>query len=430
MYLSERNIFAKIVYTTHSMKQYETFIFDEFHFDPEKGRIELKYSLDDEVTFTEVITLPKGALPKVDEEVLNRALFGLHLIGGISYTHTSLPKKIEIRSGKLSHEQADYWNEVYTKGLGEFFYKNKIDFRGLIKFPSVVLPAINPIEIESTGMSLVPIGGGKDSLVTVELLKKELVNVTLFRLTDHPLIQKMSEIADVSYVAVERELSPLLFALNKDGALNGHVPISAYISWLTLVTAILYGFDAIIMSNEKSADEGNVEYLGMQVNHQWSKSREYEELFQKYVYEFITPSVTYFSLLRSLNELQIAKLVAGFPEYFPVMTSCNTNWKILEEKSDAPKWCGVCPKCAFAFAVLAAFIPKDEMLEMFKKNLFDEDAVQIYYKELLGLENFKPFECVGTPSETKAAFALIQKRGDYAGTKAMNMFEKDVLPTL
>lgn len=411
------------------MKQYTTFVFDSFFFDRKNGRIELNYSLDDEVKFTEVITIPRDGIREFDEEVLKRALFGLHIIGGISYFKTCLPKKIEIKSGKLTKEQAEFWNTVYEKGLGEFFFKNDIDFRGLINFPAEAKEAAEPISLESSGKALVPVGGGKDSVLTIELMKRELLDATLFRMGDHPLIQKTAKIAGLPLLTVERTLSPTLFDLNKEGALNGHVPISAYISWLSLVTAILYGFDNIIMSNEASADEGNTEYLGTEINHQWSKSSEYEILFGKYIAESITPSVGYFSLLRPLNELQIAKLVSAFPQYFDVMTSCNTNWKILGEKSESPLWCGKCPKCAFAFAILAAFIPKDQILKMFGKNLFDEDVLLPYYEELLGLRKMKPFDCVGTPVETKAAFALIHQGREYRDTKAMKIFE-ELLPSV
>lgn len=410
------------------MKQHTTFIFDSYYFDEKTGVLELKYSLDDEVHFTEELTFPKGYTLPAIRNTLDDALFGLHLIGGISYFKTCLPKKMEIRSGSLSKEQAEFWNTVYENGLGEFFFRNKIDFRGRIDFPfdeKMQHSKFNIRNSDTHGKALVPIGGGKDSLVTIELLKKEGVDITLFRLGSHPLITKMADIAGCPLLTVERTLDSQLFELNKQGALNGHIPISAYLSWLTVVTSILYGFDSIIMSNEKSANEGNVEYLGKEINHQWSKSEEFEKMFQTYLHEHVSPSISYFSLLRPLSELQIAKLFAGFPKYFEYATSCNANWTILQSGPEGPRpWCGACPKCAFAFAILGAFISKEQLLSMFGKNLFNEDALITFYRELLGLEGFKPFECVGTVAETRAAFTLMHKTGDYEETEAMKMFEK------
>jgi len=254
------------------MKNYETFIFDSYSFDPEKGRIELNYSLDDEIRFTEVIeTHAPCPLPLTPS--LETALFALHLAGGASYFKTCCPKNIEVRSGELNGEQAKFWNSVYENGLGEFFFQNEIDFRNLINFPATgdnqqsASPNPNP-----NPRILVPIGGGKDSLVTIEKLREEGADITLMRMGSHPIIDKLVGIADLPCIEIKRTLAPELFELNKEGALNGHIPITAYLSCLSVVIAKLNGFDRIAMSNENSANIGNVEYLGKEINHQWCKS--------------------------------------------------------------------------------------------------------------------------------------------------------------
>ena len=399
----------------------------------------------------------------------------------MSYFKTCLPKEIAIRSGTLTEDQANFWNTVYTKGLGEFFFRNQIDFRGLIHFPhdkQTVLstPSPNP-NPNPTPKLLVPIGGGKDSTVTAELLKKAGCDVTLLRIGKHPLIEETAKIAGLPLLSVERRLDPLLFRLNANGALNGHVPITAYLSFLSVVIAELYGFDAVVMSNERSASEGNVEYLGEVINHQWSKSLEFERMLRGYL-EGIGSRVEYFSLLRPLSELAIVRAFATMPQYFAATTSCNANWKIaalhqtsipqplppeeeggrprasqqpqtytsplslgegargrgLPEKEGAMKgdgrWCGQCPKCAFAFALFAAFLPEKTLHDIFGKNLFDEESLLPFFRRLLGLEGFKPFECVGTPEETKAAFLLAEQRGDLNDSKAMQVFLKEVKPTI
>ncbi|MFH1444579.1 MAG: endonuclease domain-containing protein [Candidatus Peregrinibacteria bacterium] len=415
------------------MKQYQTFIFDSHVFDPETGKIELHYSLDDEVYFTETLLLPHPEKPYALSPTPH-ALHALHLIGGISYYKTCCPKQIEIRSGNLTDEQADFWNTVYTKGLGEFFFRNQIDFRDLIHFPySPLSPALSPRErvARSDGRGariLVPIGGGKDSTVTVELLKKAGYDITLLRIGHHPLIKQTAEIAGLPLLTVERHLAPELFDLNAQGALNGHVPVTAYLSLLAAVIAELYGFDAVVMSNERSANEGNVEYLGTKINHQWSKSLECERMLRTSLQESGS-AVEYFSLLRPLSELKITQIFATLPQYFSVTTSCNANWKILGKKQ-ASRWCGTCPKCAFVFTMLAAFLPQKTLLEVFGENLFDKEQLLPTFRQLLGLEGFKPFECVGTPEETIAAFLLAHERGDLDQSKAMKLFVEHVLPTL
>lgn len=267
------------------MKEFSTFIFESYEFDQDSSTVLLHYSLDGEENFTETISLPAMEYQRVSKFRLERALFTLHLIGGMSYYKTCCPKNIEIRSGTLTRKQAEFWNTVYTKGMGEFFYQNQIDPTDLIKFPGEAEYEDLDLERESVhDMILVPIGGGKDSLVTGELLKAAGHDITYFRVGDHPLISNMVSLSGVPSLTIERKLSPRLFELNAEGALNGHVPITAYMSCLTVLTALLYGFKSIAFSNERSASEGNTEHEGMEVNHQWSKSIEFEKLFQDYIH--------------------------------------------------------------------------------------------------------------------------------------------------
>jgi len=405
------------------MKQYSTFTFDSYGFDRKTGTISLTYGLSGEITFTEVLKLPTEGMKEVKKDTLNRALEALHLIGGMSYYKTCCPKKIEVKSASLSEKQAQFWNTVYENGLGEFFYKNDIDFRGLISFPATKEEdTILPQSDEDVQPSyLIPMGGGKDSLVTVELLKPLKCPMTLLRVNSHPLIDACVKKTKLPCITVERIIDSQLMELNEQGALNGHVSITAYISFLSIVIAELYGMNEVAMSNESSASEGNTEFYGKKINHQWSKSEECERMIRKYSKHYIDPYIHYSSHLREMNELQIVQQFIRHPEYFPCVTSCNKNWKIAGEKPKE-RWCGECPKCAFAFVLFAAFLGKKQLMEVFGKNLFENDKLIPLYKELLGIEGIKPFECVGTPRETSDAFARAKMMGDLEGTPVMNMY--------
>ena len=421
------------------MKSYSRFIFDSFAFDRAAGKIELRYSLDDEVIFTETIILPvtaaAGPVPLSPE--LKKNLFALHLIGGISYYKTCLPKTIEIRNVSLTEKEAAFWTDIYENGLGEFFYKNDIDFRGLIKFPvgtEESKDAESPVPSPQSRV-LVPIGGGKDSIVTAELLKKTGKEVTLLRIGHHPLITEVAKIAGLPLITIERHLSPALFDLNAAGALNGHVPITAYLSILSTVVAQIEGFDAVVWSNERSASEGNVTVHGKEINHQWSKSAAFEKSFSDYLKESIGTNIASFSLLRPWSELRVVQEFTKYPQYFLAFTSCNKNWKILSKGQPGTaaaekKWSGVCPKCAFAFLLLSAFLPQKTLIEIFGKNLFEDVALLPLYRELLGLEGIKPFECVGTPEECQAAFFLAHEKGEWEETAAMKMFLAESAPSV
>ncbi|PIR54374.1 hypothetical protein COU75_01150 [Candidatus Peregrinibacteria bacterium CG10_big_fil_rev_8_21_14_0_10_42_8] len=403
------------------MKHYETFIFDSYDFDAPSGEVRLRYSLDDEIFFTEIIEIPRGNRNK---DNLDNTLFALHLAAGTSYFKTCCPKNIEIRSGTLNAEQAAFWNSVYENGLGEFFYENSIDFRDLIHFPALGNTA-TPKEKQSTGRVLVPIGGGKDSVVTVEKLKAEGRDITLLRMGSHPLIDNMVSVMNLHCITVKRKLPRTLFEMNEQGAMNGHVPITALLSTLSVFIAEMFNFDEIAMSNEKSANEGNIEYLGKNINHQWSKSAEFENAFATYVKTYINPNLLYYSKLREMTELEIAGEFVKHPQYFDCTTSCNKNWKI-SGKLEGQRWCGTCPKCTFVFALMAAHVKKDAVLSIFNQNIFDNSDTIPLFKQLLGKEGFKPFECVGTPEETIQAFTMIKERGDFNDTPVMKIFTETV----
>lgn len=419
------------------MNQYNTFIFDSYAFDKAARTISLTYSLDDAVSFTETITLP-ATMPLLDHPDLDSALFALHLMGGISYYKTCLPKTIAIKSGALTESQTVFWNDVYENGLGEFFYKNNIDFRGLIHFPShasatlgMTAKAKTPFERPQGDTSvLIPIGGGKDSIVTAELLKKGGFPATLLRIGQHPLIDATAKELGLPLWNIKRALAPELFTLNEEGALNGHVPITGYLHFLSIVIGLLSGNRYIAFSNEESAEEGNVEFHGKVINHQWSKSLAFEQMFQSYVTKYVTSDAACFSLLRTLSELKIAEIFCSHKQYLPLASSCNRNWQIISKDPNRPRWCKECPKCAFAFALFSAFLPKNDLEGMFNGNLFEDEALLPLFRELLGISGHKPFECVGTPEETAAAFILAHNKGEMEGTPAMNMFLEECMPEI
>ena len=415
------------------MQTYDRFIFESFDLDPKARTINLQYSLDDKIRFTETFTLPADLPLNPDQPDLEAALFALHLSGGASYYKTYCPKIIEVKSGQLNKAQADFWNKLYTDGLGQFFYENNLDFHGLINFPVTskkASPKPKKDYKHHFKHALVPFGGGKDSIVTSEILRAASVPQTLFRLRGHKIITELAGIANLPVIEVGRTLAPEIFDLNKAGAYNGHVPITAHISFFTIVMSLLAGFDSVFFSNERSSSYGNVEYLGMSVNHQWSKSLEAETMLRTYIEDYITPDVAYSNALRPLSELHIAKLFSTHPQYFGAATSCNRNWILTERPEGAPRWCGTCPKCAFSFSLFAAFLPSETVTGIFGQNLFENTELLPLYRELWGVEGFKPFECVGTPEEAQAACFLAAKKPGFTGTAIMQEFEKRVRPDL
>lgn len=415
------------------------FVFSRYTLDQARGEVVFEYVVRfeerPEERFQDVMSLPKEAqISAVPPALLERCLQSLHLILGISYWKMYCPAKMCLEAGYgLDAEQAKFWTTVYTKGLGEFFYRHQIDFRDLIHFPVSVYRAEEAISYRRRNHVLLPIGGGKDSMVSADLL-------TEIGIPFRPFVYGASKVqADVMRFFAERELSvqtkldPQMIAPSKSGAAyNGHVPITTVWSFGALLMAVLCDYAWVVFSNEASASEGNVEYLGLEINHQWSKSIEAEQLIRNYIHRYVTPDVTLFSLLRPLSELAIAKRFSrSAKRYLGHVSSCNRNFvvsKAQPERLGKAYWCGECPKCAFVFALLAAFVPKDQLVDAIGRDLFADSHLEEVYRELLGIKGIKPFECVGTPEETRLAFYLAGKTGSYTGEPIMELFQTEVAP--
>lgn len=411
-------------YNAAEMPHAEKFTFNEVATDPRSGTVAFHYESRQAggsvERCEEVLQFPPEVF--AIEPALRARLFNaLHLVLGVSYWKRFCAPVITLERQRLSAAEAEFWNTVYTKGLGEFFYNNSIDFRGLVQFPSTpTSPSAQKVDVRPS--AIVPFGGGKDSIVVAEMLKREGLPFELVALNPLPLHKEVAEIVGHPLNSVRRIIDPQLTNKTAD-VYRGHVPMSAIYSYVALIVAIARGHRDIVFAAEHSASQGNVEYLDMEINHQWSKSEEFENLFRNYVANFITPSINYYSKLRDMNELEVTNVFCQHPQYFSHFSSCNRNFAYLAERRlTDTKWCGECPKCAFVFLLLAANISREQVLKIFSRDLFVQDSLIDTYRELLGWKGVKPFECVGTPEEVKEAFDLITARGDFANSKIMQMY--------
>jgi hypothetical protein len=401
------------------VKTYRQFRFESYSFDQEKRRLELHYGLDDALHFTETFSFGFPLADQQDAAALDRACFGLFMMAGVSYYKTYLPTEIVVEQGGLTKAQADFFDTLYRHGLGEFYVRNQLTPPERIGFPvdpaaQATAQSAADLAVSDLSGALVPLGGGKDSLVSVELLRQAELPFATWTVSHSDLLAPLIERVGSVHLPVERQIDPQLLELNQQDAYNGHVPISAILAFAAVISALLSGKQDIVMSNEASAGEINLEYHGLQVNHQYSKTLAFERDFQDYVRTNITPSVHYFSLLRPFSELRIAELFTGhwLEKYRGVFTSCNRNFK--QGNAHPLHWCGECPKCAFVFLIFAPFIPKAQLIDLFGgQNLFTKPDLEHTYKELLGIQGHKPFECVGEIKECREAVVMARATGDY-----------------
>ena len=400
-------------------KKYPKFLYQGYAY-KHSGKdlhIAFTFSVPPDISFHPKVIIKNAPRKHPDIENL---VFHLGLMEIPSYWKATCSPNIIIEAGYLNKKQIQWWHDLIFKGMGEYFYKNKIDFTKpnfltITPVPRVNLNGIkfpNLMELSLMERTLVPVGGGKDAVVTLELLKKRGERIIPFLLNPKREQEEILKVAGLKNpIVMTRTIDPKLLELNRKGYLNGHTPFSAYLAFLSVLCATLFDTKYVALSNERSSNEGNVKYLGKTINHQYSKSFDFEKRFRSYVKTYLTKDIEYFSFLRPLYELQIAKLFAQYPKYFSAFLSCNEAHKTTSgTKKPTGKWCGKCAKCLFVWLALYPFVSEKQITNIFKKNLFQDKTLVSLLEELTGKRKFKSFECVGTVRESRVALSLCRQK--------------------
>ena len=356
---------------------------------------------------------PKWSFKKIRKldgkewKLLDTAIFNLGMVEVVSYLKAVCSKTLVVKAGKLNSKQINWFKKLYINGLGEFFYRNNItEAMNIDAFLEIVakdnIEDTITLDNEYKG-NIIPVGGGKDSNLTLEVLKN-MDNVCFIVNPRGASYEsaKMAGYKDLQIYAPKRTLDKKLLELNAQGFLNGHTPFSAILAFSSYIAGIMLGRKYIVLSNEASANEANVE--GTNINHQYSKSIEFENDFREYVKEFLSPNgPQYFSLLRPLTEWQIVKNFIKEPKYFEVFKSCNVG-----SKQDI--WCENCPKCLYVYIMLKAFLDDETLSKIFKEDMLENESLQDIFNGLVYPNLDKPFECVGTKDEINLSLTMIVKK--------------------
>ncbi|HEY4560398.1 MAG TPA: endonuclease domain-containing protein, partial [Lysobacter sp.] len=318
-----------------------SFRFVRCGFDAATGVAQLVYAFDDGPELVETVTVPGApfALDAGRAQAVEQALRLLHLIAGVSYYKAAVPQDIRIESYAIDAATAALLTEVYENGLGEFAYRNGLQLRGAIRFPSSVATSGDAPSLGLREHALVAIGGGKDSLVSIESLRGAGIDQTVTWIGGSQLIQACAERTGLPTLNIGRQLAPQLFEFNRSGAWNGHIPVTAVNSAILALAALLHGVDQVVFSNERSASYGSMIEGTGEVNHQWSKGWAFEQAFAKHLRTHVAADLRYYSLLRPLSELAVARQFAKSDRYDQHFSSCNRNFHILGERP-AQRWCG------------------------------------------------------------------------------------------
>ncbi len=406
------------------------FRFTECGFDAATGEARLGYAFDDGPAMVETVRFPGApfVLDAARTHAVQRALRLLHLVAGVSYYKAAVPPQIVIEGEGIDAATAALLTSIYENGLGEFAYRNGLSLRGRIPFPVAgTLPPMPALGLHDR--AVVAIGGGKDSLVSIEALRSLGIEQTVAWVGSSPLIKACAERTGLPTLNVTRALSPLLFEYNKQGALNGHIPVTAVNSAILAMAALLTGHAQVVFSNERSASYGSLIPGTGEVNHQWSKGWDFERDFAAHLRSHVAADLAYYSLLRPFSELAVARQFARLDRYDQHFSSCNRNFHLLGERP-AQRWCGVCPKCHFVFLALAPFMPKPRLVAIFGRNLLDEADQAPGFDALLEYRDHKPFECVGEGRESRAAMDALADSPAWREDALVKRYSSEIRPQL
>jgi hypothetical protein len=380
-------------------------------YDAATGVARFPYALGD-LRFTETLAFPTGGDPDAAaSDAFGKLLDLTAIVLGVSYFKLTAPLRIT-SDFPLTAAGRDFALDVYSNGLGEFYARNNLNHFGKIEIDAPLDTRKGRPSPLLKDRALLPIGGGKDSLVSVELLEAAGLDYSPFAVNPKgPILSSVGKIGRTP-LYVTRTLDPEMIRLAKQpGYLNGHVPSTAINSMIAALTALLFSYSRIILSNERSASEGNAIHDGREVNHQYSKSLDFEVRIAAIMAEATGGALSYFSLLRPYSEAKIAKMFARESRFDHVFSSCNRNFRLSGH--DGPLWCGECPKCHFTFLILAPVMDKDRLLAIFGQNLLDKPANEHAYRELTGLAGQKPWECVGEIEEAAACLYALTARPEW-----------------
>lgn len=351
-------------------------VYDSYELAEKNNDLQVRFQLilEPDIVFHPEVIIPKGR--NLEAKEMDNFVFHLGLIESISYWKAACPRELLIKAGNLSDEQITWWHDLFIHGLGELFYKNNIDFTSsnFLTISSASRDKTTPISsVPLAKGDLILVGGGKDSTLTLEMLKDYPERKSAFMLNPTKAAFDTAQKAGYTHpIIVKRTIDPMLLELNRQGYINGHTPFSAYLAFLSVFVGLLHDYKNIIVSNERSAGEENIIFHGLAVNHQYSKSIRFEKLFREYCQKYLSNNIQCFSFLRPLYDLQVSLLFAEHPEQHLLFRSCNVN-----QKKDS--WCGACAKCAFVYLTLSPFLPYEKLINIFGGGLLYKSTDRTFH---------------------------------------------------
>ena len=402
------------------------FAYGPLEVDEDSGVMRCHYSLDD-LDLVETVDVGPGHewTPAAYEAARIVAL-----LAGVSYFKAGAPPVIDLGDMGVREGEREFIREFYVNGLSEFAYRNRLDLTDLrivggAPIPRDSPPATGHLQADRSRL-LVPFGGGIDSIVTVECLREAGYDMDLFVVNRRGVprfeaIERAAAVTGLDVRRAQREIDAWILSPPEGASTyNGHVPVTGIVSALAVLCAVLDGRGAVVMSNEWSASKPTLIAGGWAVNHQYSKSDAFESSLRAVLKAALGDEPDFFSLLRASSELWVARRFAQMTRYHRVFRSCNRAFH-LDPALRADKWCGRCDKCCFIDLILAPFMDRDALADIFgAAEPLEQIDLMERFEALIGTgKNFKPFECVGDVDECRVAVKLASVRPDRTGNKIL-----------
>ena len=341
-------------------KKYPDFIYKSFSYNIDDNlNIDYIYEIPGLEVFNHKIIIPGEYIKKsYDKDYLEYLIFNIGLIEAISYLKCTCSRNVIIDAGFINDDGIRFFKKLYFKGLGELLYRNNIDisFDELFEFKCRCNEEKLPQNKYTGSGNLICVGGGKDSCVSLELLKNEKNNSCLIINPKDVNVEccRVAGYSDDQIIKVHRVLDNKIIDLNNKGFLNGHIPFSSVVAFISYLVAYLNG-------------KSNI----------------------------------------GLSEFNIARLFSHYKKYHKVFKSCNEG-----SKKNPWEWCCNCPKCLFIYIILSPFLDREELISIFGDDLYNREDLLNVFKEIIGYSENKPFDCVGTYEEARYAISLVINKLD------------------
>ncbi len=348
--------------------------------------------------------------------------------------------------GPLSHhctpQFKTLWLTVFKNVWGQWRYEHdRPDYNGPCFIDALAKQPFNAIEERDQHQSYLLFGGGgKDSLCAMKTLDGHHVSYGAFSYShsvygSHALQLALSN----EQVAITNNSQLHTLAINDDfldgssmpkktawpprqtihTLLHAETPCSIF---AVLPVVLMHGYQSVVLAHERSADFGNLIWkkTGEEINHQWGKSWQAERLLNHYVRQNLIASFHYFSVLKPLTDVLIFQLLSENPLLISTTHSCN------EKKP----WCKRCAKCAYVWLNFKAYFPEAVVDTIFGEDLFDNPINLLWFRQMLGLEDHTPFECVGQVGEARLALHFYRQNNTHTVADSLYDECKEDWPTL